>query len=115
MGLFYPVGISHLPADVPRKTTGTFHPRFMVDPTERTFGVTRKRLLLRTFSFLGVLALLFYMFSGTEAWPAAQVYVALLALMGLGTGLILLRRDPGLLAERMRSPIQKEQKGWDKC
>ena len=86
----------------------------MVDPTDRTSGVTRKRLLLRTFSFLGVLALLFYMFSGTEAWPAAQVYVALLSLMGLGTGLILLRHDPGLLAERMRSPIQKEQKRWDK-
>ena len=34
--------------------------------------------------------------------------------MGLGTGLILLRRDPTLLAERMRPPIQKEQKGWDK-
>ena len=86
----------------------------MLDRTDRTPGVTRKRLLVRTFSFLGLIALLFYMFSGTEAWPAAQVYVALLALMGLGTGLILLRRDPGLLAERMRSPIQKEQKTWDK-
>jgi protein-S-isoprenylcysteine O-methyltransferase Ste14 len=86
----------------------------VLDRTDRTSGVTRKRLLLRTFSFLGLLALLFYMFSGTETWPAAQVYVALLALMGLGTGLILLRRDPGLLAERMRSPIQKEQKRWDK-
>ena len=86
----------------------------MLDRTDRTSGVTRKRLLVRTFSFLGVLALLFYMFSGTEAWPAAQVYVALLAVMGLGTGLILVRRDPALLAERMRSPIQKEQKAWDK-
>ena len=86
----------------------------MLDRTDRTPGVTRKRLLVRTFSFLGLLALLFYMFSGTEAWPAAQVYVALLAVMGLGTGLMLLRRDPALLAERMRPPIQKEQKGWDK-
>jgi protein-S-isoprenylcysteine O-methyltransferase Ste14 len=64
--------------------------------------------------FLGLLALLFYMFSGTEAWPAARVYLALLAVMALGTGLILGRRDPALLTERMRSPIQKEQKGWDK-
>ena len=107
--------MSHLPADVPSQN----HRRrltlaAMLDRTDRTFDVTRKRLLLRTFCFLGVLMLLFYMFSGTEGWPAAQVYVALLALLGLGTGLILLRRDPGLLAERMRPPIQKDQKGWDK-
>ena len=82
--------------------------------TDRTSDVTRKMLLVRTFIFLGVLALLFYVSTGAEVWPAARVYVALLAVMGFGTGLRLLRRDPELLAERMRSPIQKEQKAWDR-
>jgi hypothetical protein len=91
-GLFYPVGMSHRPA-VPSQNHGDLHPRFMVDPTDRTSDVTSKGLLVRTFIFLGLLALLFYIFSDTEVWPAAQVYVGLLALMGLGAGLILLRSD----------------------
>ena len=86
----------------------------MVESTDRTSEETRKRLLVRTFIFLGVLALLFYIFSGAEAWPAARVYVALLAVMGLGTGSCFYAVILALLAERMRSPIQKEQKAWDK-
>jgi protein-S-isoprenylcysteine O-methyltransferase Ste14 len=85
----------------------------MLDRTDRIPDLTRKRLLVRTFIFLGLLGSLFFV-TGGAAWPAARVYVALLAVMGIGTGLMLLRRDPALLAERMQPPIQKEQKGWDK-
>jgi len=85
-----------------------------MDRPDRTSDVTRKRVLARTLIFLGVLALLFFATSGTERWPAAQVYLALIAVMVLGLGLMLVRRDFALLAERMRSPIQREQKGWDR-
>jgi protein-S-isoprenylcysteine O-methyltransferase Ste14 len=84
----------------------------MADRTDRTSNLAKTRLLVR--AILGALALIFFVFTGTGAWPAVRVYLALLALMGLGTGLMLWRRDPALLAERMHSPIQKEQKGWDK-
>ena len=85
-----------------------------MDRTDRTSDVTRKRVLARTFIALAMLALLFFATSGTEGWPAAQVYLSLIAVMVFGTGLMLVRRDPALLAERMRSPIQREQKGWDR-
>jgi len=52
--------------------------------------------------------------AGTLVWPAAWVY---LGLFFGGAGWItaeLARNDPALLAERMRSPMQKDQPWWDK-
>ena len=77
-------------------------------------GITRNRFLVRTTVFFGVLALLFLVSSSSEAWPAARVFVVLIGVMGLGTWLILARRDSALLADRMRLPIRKEQKSGDK-
>jgi protein-S-isoprenylcysteine O-methyltransferase Ste14 len=82
-------------------------------PTDRSSDITRKKPLVRLFIFFGVLGLLFVSL-GSEAWSAQRIYIALLAVMGLGTGLMLIRRDPALLSERLRSPIQKEQKMWDR-
>jgi protein-S-isoprenylcysteine O-methyltransferase Ste14 len=76
--------------------------------------ISRKSLLVRTFVFLGVLALIFFVSTGTESWPGMRLYLALIAIMGLGSVLMLVRHDSALLSEWMRPPIQKEQKRWDK-
>jgi protein-S-isoprenylcysteine O-methyltransferase Ste14 len=85
----------------------------MPSQTDRTSEVTKK-LVVRTFVYLGLLGLLLFISAGTVRWPAAWVYLALSAIMGLGTGLLLARHDPALLNERLGPLIQREQKGWDK-
>jgi protein-S-isoprenylcysteine O-methyltransferase Ste14 len=42
------------------------------------------------------------------------IFLALLATMGLGGGLWLLKTDPDLFEERMKPMFQRGQKGWDK-
>jgi protein-S-isoprenylcysteine O-methyltransferase Ste14 len=58
--------------------------------------------------FLFIMALLFWP-AGTFDWPGAWVFVAEFGLGGMAISLWLLRHDPGLLRERMRLPLQKEQ------
>lgn len=52
--------------------------------------------------------------AGTVRWPAAWAYLILLLAGALWITLLLARRDPALLAERLKSPLQKGQPFWDK-
>ena len=52
--------------------------------------------------------------AGTIRWPAGWAYVVLFFVGALWITLLLARHDPALLAERMKSPIQKGQPLWDK-
>lgn len=52
--------------------------------------------------------------AGTIHWTAAWVYLALFFGGASWLTLMLARHDPALLAERMRSPVQKQQPLWDK-
>jgi protein-S-isoprenylcysteine O-methyltransferase Ste14 len=73
-----------------------------------------RRFIRRTALSLLVLAAILFGAAGTVAWPQAWIYLALTAAMSFAGGYWLFRRDPGLLAERLGSLIQREQKGWDK-
>ena len=75
--------------------------------------------LIRRFLWQAVVSLVFigailFGASGTLNWPAAWIYLGLAAAMSFGLGFGLLRHDPGLLNERLGSPFQRDQKGWDK-
>ncbi len=52
--------------------------------------------------------------AGTVRWPAAWAFLSEMAVLSIGVGLWLARSDPALLAERLASPIQRDQKSWDK-
>jgi protein-S-isoprenylcysteine O-methyltransferase Ste14 len=52
--------------------------------------------------------------AGTLHWPAAWIFLALFFGCAVAVTLALARRDPALLAERMRPPAQKSQPLWDK-
>lgn len=52
--------------------------------------------------------------AGTILWLAGWAYLILFFVGALWISLLLVRHDPVLLAERMRSPIQKGQPFWDK-
>ncbi len=52
--------------------------------------------------------------AGTVRWPAAWAYLILFISGAFWLTLWLARRDPALLAERLKSPLQKGQPFWDK-
>jgi protein-S-isoprenylcysteine O-methyltransferase Ste14 len=52
--------------------------------------------------------------AGTLLWPAAWAYLALVFGPGLLITLVLAKRDPALLEERMKPLVQKDQPLWDR-
>ncbi len=73
-----------------------------------------RRMVRGTVFWLAATGLLLFGSAGTVRWPEAWVLLAELGVIGLASGLVTARRDPELLRERMASPIQRDQKGWDK-
>jgi protein-S-isoprenylcysteine O-methyltransferase Ste14 len=59
--------------------------------------------------------LLLFLPAGTLAWPQAWIFLALFFGCGQALGLWLLRRDPALLAERMKSPLGANQHPRDRA
>lgn len=72
------------------------------------------KLLLQIVGLLATFALLLFGGAGTWRWPTAWAYMGLFAVLTLTISLWLAAADPGLLAERMGSPVQKGQKSWDR-
>ncbi|MGE3227969.1 MAG: isoprenylcysteine carboxylmethyltransferase family protein [Hyphomicrobium sp.] len=72
------------------------------------------QLVTRTLVWSVLSAALLFIPAGTLAWPEGWIYLTLACGLGLLSGLILAKHDPALLKERLGSPVQKEQKGWDK-
>lgn len=70
--------------------------------------------LFQTLAWIVALALLLFVPAGTLHWPAAWVFLGFMVALGLGFGMWLERRDPALLAERMRPPIRADQPAADK-
>ncbi len=61
-----------------------------------------------------VMAALLFGAAGTLRWAAAWVYLGIFFGASALIALMLARRDPGLLAERLKSPLQRTQPLWDK-
>jgi protein-S-isoprenylcysteine O-methyltransferase Ste14 len=72
------------------------------------------RILIQVALWTALLAVLILWPAGTLAYPAAWVLLALFALGGLAMVLWLHKHSPRLLRERMASPLQREQKPWDR-
>ena len=72
------------------------------------------RLLLQNLMWTAGLGALLFLPAGTLHWPAAWLYLATTAVLGLAGGLWLAKVDPALLEERMRPMMQKGQPAADK-
>jgi protein-S-isoprenylcysteine O-methyltransferase Ste14 len=71
-------------------------------------------LVIKTILWLAFMAALLFVPAGTLAWPQAWVFLIELAVTGaLITGWLYVH-DPALLAQRMASPVQREQAAWDR-
>ncbi len=89
-------------------------PALMTDTSELLSALIRKFVRRTVVSLLFVGALLFGA-AGTLNWPEAWLYLALASAISFGAGFWMARNDPALLAERLRSPFQREQEPWDKA
>ena len=72
------------------------------------------RLIVQTFIWFGAMGILLFLAAGTFAWPGTWAYLVLMGALSLTLGIDLARRDPGLLRERMGSPVQRDQPAADK-
>lgn len=65
---------------------------------------------IRNIIFSILFPFLLFVPAGTAAWPQAWVFLAIFYGCSLATGVWLRKADPALLAERMKSPVSREQK-----
>jgi protein-S-isoprenylcysteine O-methyltransferase Ste14 len=72
------------------------------------------KLLLQNLIWNAGLGALLFVSAGTLHWPAAWIFLAICAILGLAGGLWLVRIDPALVAERMRPMMQDDQPAADK-
>lgn len=61
-----------------------------------------------------LLGLMLFGAAGTLSWTAGWIWLLILFIVSVPMVSMLLRDDPALLEERLKSPIQSDQKGWDK-
>jgi protein-S-isoprenylcysteine O-methyltransferase Ste14 len=71
-------------------------------------------LWLRVLSFWLMFVVVLFAPAGSFKWPEAWIFLALYFAWSIPLVRWLQRHDPELLRERMKGPIQKDQKGWDK-
>ena len=75
-------------------------------------------MLSKAYKAIAIEAIVFaatlFLAAGTIRWPAAWVFLILFFVPSVVLTRMTARLDPGLLAERMKSPLQKGQPSWDK-
>jgi protein-S-isoprenylcysteine O-methyltransferase Ste14 len=74
----------------------------------------RASLVIKPLIWIAVMAALLFGPAGTIWWPQAWVFLVELAVSGLLISGWLYVHDPALLAQRMASPVQREQPAWDR-
>jgi len=72
------------------------------------------KLLLQNLIWIVAMGALLFVPAGTLHWPAAWVFLATIASLGVSCGLWLAKTDPALLAERLRPMMQSNQPAADK-
>ncbi len=71
-------------------------------------------LVTKTLLWLAVMAAVMFVPAGTIWWPQAWVLLVELVASGLVISGWLYVHDPALLAQRMASPVQRQQPAWDR-
>jgi len=71
-------------------------------------------MVIQTTLSLAVIGAVLLLSAGDWRWPQAWAYLAEMAITSLALGFWLARYDPALLSSRLSSPIQKDQRPWDR-
>ena len=76
---------------------------------EERNGVVRQ-LIVQTLLWLGINGAQPFAAAGTVRWPEAWVYLGLWLAGAVVSGSLLVQKNPDILKERMRSPMQSQRK-----
>ncbi len=80
---------------------------------EERNGVVRQ-LIVQTLLWLAINGAQPFAAAGTVRWPEAWVYLGLWLAGAVVSGSLLVQKNPDILKERMRSPMQSQRKRWDR-
>lgn len=72
------------------------------------------RLLVSIVLWFGFMGAALFAAAGTIAWTDGWVWLGMMVFLSLVIGLRLAKLDPGLLNERLKPPVQREQTAADK-
>jgi protein-S-isoprenylcysteine O-methyltransferase Ste14 len=72
------------------------------------------RAIVQNVVFIGVLCVLVFLPAGTPAWPAGWAFLIIFNVCSQAMGIWLMKTNPDLLAERMKSPLSADQKPRDR-
>jgi protein-S-isoprenylcysteine O-methyltransferase Ste14 len=73
-----------------------------------------RQLVVQTLVWLAITGALLLAAAGTVRWPEAWAYLGLWLAGAVVSGSLLVQKNPDILKERMRSPMQSQQKRWDR-
>ena len=73
------------------------------------------KAVIQNLVFIVILGLLLFLPAGTLAWPQGWTFLALFVGCSHATGFWLLKTNPELLAERMKSPFSADQRPRDRA
>jgi protein-S-isoprenylcysteine O-methyltransferase Ste14 len=71
-------------------------------------------LLVQTIVWFGLMALIIFSAAGTLSYAGGWLYLGIMVAVSAVFGLHMMRVDPGLLKERLKPPVQKDQPLADK-
>jgi protein-S-isoprenylcysteine O-methyltransferase Ste14 len=72
------------------------------------------RMVVQTAIWLAAMAAILFLAAGDWGWPQGWVFLGEVAVSTLAVNLWLARHDPALLASRLSSPVQPDQRPWDR-
>ncbi len=72
------------------------------------------KMIVSTALWVASMATVLFVAAGTLRWPQGWIFIGATGATGLAGGFWLAWRDPALLAERLRSPLQRDQERSDK-
>jgi protein-S-isoprenylcysteine O-methyltransferase Ste14 len=72
------------------------------------------KVILQIVVWTAIMAAMILWPAGTLAYPGGWAFLGLFAVGGLAITLWLAKCNPRLLRERMSSPVQRDQKPWDR-
>lgn len=79
---------------------------------------TKSKLLVRagiqTAIMLCMIAVILFLAAGDWRWPQAWLFLAETAVASFAVSIWLAEHDPALLEQRLTSPVQRNQRAWDR-
>ena len=73
-----------------------------------------RQFVVQTLLWLTISGAVLFASAGTVHWPEGWAYLGLWLAGAMISGLSLTQKNPDILKERMRSPMQAQQKRWEK-